>query len=117
MSTTASLLELAATSWRAPREGSAHDEPPYGPGVQVGETYDYQLYTHCGVEWGRVDGVWWRTQPLGIGTAAPPPGWGDPYDAGQLRLVDGATAVYSGGPGVDIEFERTDLTEAPSLCL
>jgi len=24
--------------------------------------------------------------------------------------------VYSGGPGVDVEFERTDLVEAPFTC-
>ena len=92
------------------------NEPPYGPGVDVGETYDYALYTHCGIEWTRIDGVWWRTDPLDDGNGNPPPGWGNPYDSGELHVVDETTAIYSGGPDVDVTFERTDLVEAPFFC-
>ena len=50
------------------------------------------------------------------GSANPPSGWGNPYDAGRLQIVDGVTAVYAGGPDVDVEFERTDTVEAPFNC-
>jgi len=99
-----------------PAQEAIDNESPYGPGVEVGETYDYDLYTHCGVQWARIDGVWWQTTPLNDGGGNPPGGWGNPYDVGELRVVDEGTAVYSGGPGVDVEFERTDLVEAPFTC-
>ncbi len=92
------------------------NEPPYGAGVDVGETYDYVLNTHCGIEWTRIDGVWWRTTPLDDGSGNPPAGWGNPYDSGQLQVVDETTAIYSGGPDVDVTFERTDLVEPPFVC-
>jgi hypothetical protein len=91
-------------------------EPPNGPGVDVGQSYDYALYTHCGIEWARIDGVWWRTEPLDDGNGNPPRGWGNPYDSGQLHIVDETTAIYSGGPDGNITFERTDLAEAPFFC-
>lgn len=99
-----------------PAQADIDNEPPYGPGVEVGESYDYVLYTHCGIEWARIDGVWWRTGPLDDGNANPPSGWGNPYDAGELLVVDGTTAVYSGGPDVEVEFERTDIVEVPFTC-
>lgn len=99
-----------------PAQAEIDNEPPYGPGLDVGESYDYVLYTHCGIEWARIDGLWWRTTPLDAGNANPPPGWGNPYDAGELLIVDDTTAVYSGGPDVEVEFERTDIVEAPFTC-
>lgn len=98
-----------------PAQAAIDNKPPYGPGV-IDETYEYVLYTHCGIEWARIDGVWWQTTPLNAGNANPPSGWGNPYDAGQLRVVDKSTAVYSGGPGVDVQFARTDIVEAPFAC-
>lgn len=99
-----------------PAQTDITSEPPYGPGVEVGETYDYVMYTHCGIEWTRIDGVWWRTNPLNAGNANPPPGWGNPYDDGELHVADEDTAVYRGGPGVEVEFERTDTVDAPFAC-
>lgn len=99
-----------------PAQADIDNEPPYGPGAEVGESYDYVLYTHCGIEWARIDGVWWRTPPVDDGNANPPSGWGNPYDAGELLVVDDTTAVYSGGPDVEVEFERTDLSEVPFAC-
>ncbi|MFN3257287.1 MAG: hypothetical protein ACE37B_16520 [Ilumatobacter sp.] len=113
-------LTLVACGGAAVVEGPADadlaDRPPYGPGVEVGETYDYVLYVHCGVEWARVDGVWWRTMPIDDGNANPPAGWGNPYDAGELLVLDDVTAVYRGGPDVAVEFARTDIVEAPDAC-
>lgn len=99
-----------------PAQADIDDEPPYGVGIEVGETYDYTLYTHCGIEWTRIDGVWWQTPtPLSDGNANPPSGWANPYDKGQMDIVDDSTAIYRGGPG-EVEFERTDVTDAPFVC-
>lgn len=91
-------------------------EPPYGPGVEAGATYDYVLYTHCGVEWAPIDGVWWRTDPLGVADANPPDGWGNPYDAGSLTVTGDDTATYTSDTGIDIELRRTATAEAPFRC-
>lgn len=99
-----------------PAQADIDDEPPYGAGIEVGETYDYTLYTHCGIGGTRIDGVWWRAAtPLNNGSGNPPPGWGNPFDKGALEIVDESTAIYRGGPG-DVEFERTDMTDAPFAC-
>lgn len=99
-----------------PAQAQTENRAPYGPGAEVGETYEYVLYTHCGVEWTRIDGAWWRTTPLDDGDASAPDGWGDPYEAGALELLDGETATFRGGPGPDLVFERTEALEPPSLC-
>lgn len=99
-----------------PAQADIDNKPPYGSGIVVGDTYDYLLFTHCGVEWTRIDGAWWRATPLGDAAGNPPSGWGNPYDAGQLHVVDDTSAVYSGGPGVDVEFKRTDRVEMPVNC-
>ena len=90
------------------------EPPPYGPGVEVGQSYDYSLYTHCGIEWAQIDGAWWQTPaPLDDGNANPPPGWGNPFDTGVLEIVDETTAVYRGGPDSEVEFSRTEVAESP----
>lgn len=100
-----------------PAQADIDGDPPYGLGAEVGETYDYTLYTHCGIEWARIDGVWWQAPtPLDGGNANPPPGWGNPYDDGELEIVDETRAIYRGGAGEDVEFERTDLIEPPFSC-
>lgn len=100
-----------------PTQADVANEPPYGPGAEVGETYDYVLYTHCGIEWARIDGVWWQAIPLDDGRPSLlPAGWGDPYDAGELEIVTATSATYRGGPDAEVEFERTGRAEAPFTC-
>ncbi len=92
------------------------NKPPYGPGVEVGKSYDYVLYTHCGIEWARIDGVWWHTVPIDDGNGNPPSGWGNPYNAGELVVMDDFTAVYSSGRDNNVEFKRTNNVKAPFVC-
>lgn len=99
-----------------PAQTDIDGEAPYGVGVEVGETYDYTLYTHCGIEWTPIDGVWWQASaPLNDGSGNPPSGWGNPYDKGEMDIVDAARAIYRGGPS-DVEFERTEVVDAPFAC-
>lgn len=99
-----------------PAQEDIDNEPPYGPGVAVGQTYEYVMYVHCGVRWARIDGTWWETAPLDDGNANPPQGWGNPFDEGQLTMLDETTAEYRGGPDVTVRFERTDATQTPFEC-
>jgi hypothetical protein len=91
------------------------NEVPYGVGVEVGDTYDYSLYVHCGVEWARIDGVWWRTDPLNDGYANPPAGWGNPYTPGTMTLSGPDVASFDGPTGT-VEFTRTDIVDVPYEC-
>lgn len=103
-------------SANGPAEADVNDEPPYGAGAEIGQTYEYVLYTHCGIEWARVDGMFWQSTPLDDGSGNPPAGWGNPYDAGELEIIERNVAVYRGGPGAEVEFERTDMAAAPGTC-
>ena len=84
--------------------------------LEAGEEYGYILTTHCGIEWARIGGSWWRTEPLNDGNANPPTGWDNPSHGGRLRIEDADSAVFTGGPE-PIVFVRTELTEFddPSL--
>jgi hypothetical protein len=76
----------------------------------------YRLYTHCGVEWARIDGVFWRAvQPLSDGSGNPPPGWGNPFQEGRLTLTNPTTAEFS-SPAGSVTFKRTGRTRAPVIC-
>lgn len=91
-------------------------DPPYGPGIEEGESYDYVLYTHCGIEWAPIDGVWWRTDPLGVAVGSPPDGWANPHDAGTLAVESDDRATYTSDTGITVEFRRTENVEAPFAC-
>ena len=95
---------------------SLDDPLPYGRGVVVGETYAYELYVHCGVEWARIDGTWWQTAPLNDGSGNPPAGWGNPADQGMLTMLDEITAQYVSQSGVIVTLSRTPAVEPPVLC-
>lgn len=93
--------------------------PPVGPGAEVGREYPFQLHTHCGIEWARIDGVWWKTTPkLHDGSGNPPRDeeWGNPFDDGTVSLLDHDTAEYVSASGNRVRFART--TESPEgLCV
>lgn len=93
--------------------GAELEQAPYGPGAAIDRTYDYDLYVHCGVEWARIDGDWWRTAPLNDGNANPPEGWGNPFHDGELVLTDDDSATFT-GPDGPIEFTRTDRSDSPN---
>lgn len=76
----------------------------------------YALYTHCGIEWARIDGVFWQaTRPLSDGNGNPPLGWGNPYQQGRLTLTSRTTAEFS-SPAGSVTFKRTERTRPPFLC-
>lgn len=111
------VLGGCAEARNGPPQARQFNEAPYGPGAEVGKTYDYLLLTHCGIKWARIDGVWWETDPLNDGSGNPPPGWDEPWDAGELKILDHDTAIYRGGPDAQVQFRRTGVVEAPFKCL
>jgi len=95
--------------------GAELNEAPYERGAEIDQTYEYDLYVHCGVEWARIDGDWWQTSPLNDGNQNPPEGWENPLHSGELVLTDDTSATFT-GPDGPIEFTRTDRPESPIDC-
>jgi hypothetical protein len=76
----------------------------------------YQLYTHCGIEWAKIDGTFWRAKhPLSDGSGNPPAGWGNPFQDGTLVFISPTTARFDSPVG-SVTFERTSRRQPPLIC-
>src|SRR5436305_2301694 len=76
----------------------------------------YQLYTHCGIKWAKIDGTFWRARhPLSDGSGNPPAGWGNPFQDGTLVLIGPTSARFDAAAG-SVTFERTSQRRAPTIC-
>ncbi|MBV8945954.1 MAG: hypothetical protein JOZ95_11080 [Solirubrobacterales bacterium] len=92
------------TSSPATRQTTAHAGRPY------------QLYTHCGIDWAKINGTFWRAQhPMSDGSGNPPAGWGNPLQDGTLVFINPATARFDSSAG-SVTFERTSLKQPPFIC-
>jgi hypothetical protein len=80
------------------------------------EVRPYELLTHCGIEWARIRGTFWKADhPLSDGQGNPPAGWANPYQAGTLSFTSLRTAVFT-APAGSVTFHRTTRTRAPVIC-
>jgi hypothetical protein len=76
----------------------------------------YQLYTHCGIQWAKINGTFWHAMhPLSDGNGNPPVGWGNPYQNGRLVLNSSAMARFD-SPAGSVTFERTSRQRPPIIC-
>ena len=76
----------------------------------------YLLYTHCGIEWAKIKGTFWRATPgLSDGDGNPPPGWGNPFQAGTLTVLSRTRARFRSSAG-SVTFERTTRAGPPFIC-
>ena len=76
----------------------------------------YHLYTHCGIEWAKIDGTFWRARhPLSDGQGNPPAGWHNPFENGTVVLIGPTTARFD-SPAGSVIFERTARTQTPMIC-
>ena len=81
------------------------EEPPQGPGVEIGTGYPYTLYVHCGVRDARFDGRLWMADPmLSNGSGNPPPDWAPADSVGIMELVNDNMAVFTAESGRTILF-------------
>ena len=65
----------------------------------------YDLYTHCGIDYARVGNRYYEaTPPLSDGSGNPPPGWGNPYQAGTLTVISPTQAVFTDTAGHRVVF-------------
>jgi hypothetical protein len=76
----------------------------------------YRLYTHCGIEWARINGTFWRAErALSDGSGNPPAGWGNPFQSGTLVLLSATRARFDSVAGT-VTFVRTPRTRPPLIC-
>ena len=105
---TASLESTAATPTTTPVPMPTVDrerveEPPRGPGAEIGKWYPYTLYVHCGVRDAYFDGRRWMADPM-LGNNNPPPGWTADDSRGVMELVREDLAVFKSVSGRTINF-------------
>ncbi len=76
----------------------------------------YQLYTHCGIEWAKIAGAFWRaTRRLSDGSGNPPAGWDNPFQQGTIVILGPRTARFDASAG-SVTFERTSRRQPPLIC-
>ena len=113
LGTDAPLITLTSTPTPAPmptRERDRHEEPPQGPGVEIGTGYPYTLYVHCGIRDARFDGRLWMADPmLSDGSGNPPLDWAAADSRGKMKLVRDDLAVFTAESGRIIEFKPWPL--------
>ena len=81
------------------------EEPPRGPGVEIGTGYPYTLYVHCGIRDARFDGRLWMADPmLSDGSGNPPLDWTAEDSDGIMELIEDDLAVFTAESGRIIEF-------------
>ena len=91
-------------------ERDRHEEPPRGPGVEIGTGYPYTLYVHCGIRDARFDGRLWMADPmLSDGSGNPPLDWAAADSRGKMKLVRDDLAVFTAESGRIIEFKPWPL--------
>ena len=92
------------------RERDRHEEPPQGPGVEIGTGYPYTLYVHCGIRDARFDGQLWMADPmLSDGGGNPPLDWTPGDSRGNMKLVRDDLAVFTAESGRIVEFKPWPL--------
>ena len=86
------------------------EEPPRGPGVEIGTGYPYTLYVHCGIRDARFDGRLWMADPmLSDGSGNPTLDWTAADSRGKMKLVRDDLAVFTAESGRIVEFKLWPL--------
>ena len=86
-------------------ERNLPERPPKGPGVELGKSYRYSLYVHCGIRDAYFDGRQWMANPmLSDGAGNPPPGWTRDDGRGTMILVRDDLAIFTAVSGRKIAF-------------
>jgi hypothetical protein len=84
--------------------------------MSVGGSAPYTLYTHCGVISATINGsIFYAAPALTDGSGNPPPGWGNPYDSGEISLTSPTTAEFRDSAGTSAHFGS--LPQGPDLAI
>ncbi|WP_300610951.1 hypothetical protein [Trebonia sp.] len=100
---------VAYMSASAPHVAPAHaaGAAPRGTStvIPLAKPFAYELYTRCGIDEARIGNTYFEAvHPPGGGTASPPAGWGNPYQAGTMTLLSATEAVFTDRYGHRVVF-------------
>ena len=112
----ASAVLLTACGSDQPSDAEATAYADSAP--PAGESVDYFLYTHCGVESLKVGGRWWHAvEPLygDDGRGDSPDGWGDPYQEGEMTLTSEDSLTFE-AKGTVVEFVPAPENKPMRMC-
>lgn len=83
----------------------------------AGAWVPYSLYTHCGIDEAKVAGRWYRASPpLSDGQGNPPPGWNNPMQDGQVRVVSPTEVEFRDDRGHHVRFTLQPGTTPAKIC-
>lgn len=115
----AALLVLpgCGSSMRNPRGGEA-SLTPRAAQATASEGTPYSLYTHCGIREARIgENYFVADDPLDDGQGNPPPGWGNPDQAGRITMPSPSVAVFRDSVGHVVRFHaRPGATSFLRVC-
>jgi hypothetical protein len=98
-------------------DGTAANASGSSVSITVGSSVPYDLYTHCGVLSATINGqIFYAVPVLSDGSGNPPPGWGNPYDGGELTLRSPTTAEFHDSAGHSAEFARSPQGKSIPVC-
>jgi hypothetical protein len=84
--------------------------------INVGSSAPYRLYTHCGVLTASINGqTYYADPPVTDGSGNPPPGWGNPYDDGDMSLRSATAADFHDSAGHTAHFTSPAPGPTPSI--
>lgn len=83
------------------------------PPAEIGVSYPFDLYTHCGITGADVAGVWFAADPPLVEEFGPPDGWADPYQRGTLTLDSADEAVFRDDAGHEISLRAAEAERPP----
>jgi hypothetical protein len=111
----AGMLILAGC---AGAQQAAGGVPVSGSSASTSPAVPYSLYTHCGIDWARIHGRWYRASPpLSDGSGNPPRGWGNPDQQGTIRMISSTEAVFDDSTGHHVRFIlQPDATAPAQVC-
>jgi hypothetical protein len=128
------IFEMASTGALSlpPQIGSVTPQPlgnglsryfPRSGRVSLGVSYQFQLYTHCGLDWPQAmdfDGSFW--DPVGPGPASdgngnPPVGFGNPIDRGTSTLISPTLGQYRSSTGTMMQWRRHPGPQISGGCM
>ncbi len=128
------IFEIASWAVRSlpPQVGSVAPQPlgnglsrsfPRSERASLGVSYQFQLYTHCGLDWPQTmdfDGSFWDPigpAPPSDGFGNPPAGFGNPIDCGTITLISPTLAQYRSSTGTVMQWRRHPGPQISGGCM
>ena len=115
----AALLAVAVAGCTSPARTPASPGRTAHPVTATGGApIPYTLYTHCGIRDAKIGGRWFEADhPLSDGSGNPPPGWGNPFQPGTIRMLSATVAEFRDSLGHVVRFHvRAGATGPKRLC-